>query len=725
VSFRLSHALGLTLLMAGVSCSSSQISGKALGSLSPGAPCTASAQCASEDCAGSCCAAACLTGDAVCGAVGCDDAGACVYPSAGTACPGTFCSDGTVGPMACDGMGACGPAGIGTACAGNRGCTADGGCRTSCASAADCASGFVCNAGVCVSPIAAGSCSEDDDCISGICGVSGTGNCCSKPCGTTNATCASTGCDEGGACVYPGQTVACGPGQSCTGSTQTNVSRCDGLGNCGAAMTNCAPFACGIDVCKTTCASTTDCATGAFCDAANASCCGGLADAGALAVDAVLGDDAVACCGFFGAKPCRTLSHALSLVAAGPTTDVVIRATVNRAASGDWNPEQEVYPIELGWGAELSAPGIFFAGSGNSGLAIFELSADAGAQSGSIVGTGVNPVRIGMDQEGDQLMESAAISDGPGSTLYLANVDVNGSTVGTAIDANGSTLILGQDRSGAVIGPIQIGNDLANPQPIGGTGIECDTCVLSDVPMNGSSSVVIFGQSQADIESQFGSVISLTSAPVLGIAPSSLGFNTCPSKPDQSGLRLRGTMTLSLDGATIQCMSLYGIAALDDGAGGMPSLTVTKTTIQNTDLALVDEAGSVAVSDSVIRYNSIGVSQGGSIFRNGSVDLSGGQDGGRNTVACSSSIESGSSYPGVSIWNGGINALNASNVDWDTPGPDLFSCDENLANCTCQIHACTVVPGADGMDAVVSSSGTILTTGNGLSPLSCAASPSN
>ena len=125
---RIARVLGLSLfLAAGVSCNSSTISGKGTGG----------------------CATTCSTSDAVWGAVGCNGAGACVYPDAGTGCPGTICSDGVVSGMVCDGAGACRPD-IGTACPGNRGCTADGGCRISCATATDCASGFVCNAGACV-----------------------------------------------------------------------------------------------------------------------------------------------------------------------------------------------------------------------------------------------------------------------------------------------------------------------------------------------------------------------------------------------------------------------------------------------------------------------------------------------------------------------------------------------------------------------------------------------
>ncbi len=170
-------ALGLTLLTAAISCGSTSISGKGTGGtggttggLAAGSPCTMSAQCASGDCGtGNCCATACSTSDPVCGALGCDDAGACVYPSAGTPCPGTACSGSTLSQKACDGAGACQPKKIGTACPGNYACGIDGTCVTSCNSSAYCAAGFACNAGTCIKPVTIGTCTENDDCASEVC----------------------------------------------------------------------------------------------------------------------------------------------------------------------------------------------------------------------------------------------------------------------------------------------------------------------------------------------------------------------------------------------------------------------------------------------------------------------------------------------------------------------------------------------------------------------------
>jgi len=354
--------------------------------------------------------------------------------------------------------------------------------------------------------------------------------------------------------------------------------------------------------------------------------------------------------------------------------------------------------------------------------AIFELTADAGgAESASIVGTATNPVGIGMDQQGEQLVAYEAIGVYQGSTLYLANVSVNGNwgRSSDAIDASG-TVILGQDRSGAVTGLVRIGNDLGNQDTDGFTGIECYGCTLSDVPTDGTSSVVIAGQRIYGIDAEGPASISLSSAPVLGVAPSAVGFGTCPSKAGYSGINIDGAVTLSLNHATIQCIAGFGIG-VDGYDGGIPSLTINDTTIQNTELALEVSAGSAVVSNSTIRYNNAGVVQ----ETNGNIDLSGGLVGGRNTVACSNSIEGGYHF-GISVLNETSAALNASNVDWDTPGPDLFSCDSDFSDCTCLIAVCTDSPDAGDLDAVIiDGGGTIVTTGNQLSPLSCTVPPGN
>jgi len=74
---------------------------------------------------------------------------------------------------------------------------------------------------------------------------------------------------------------------------------------------------------------------------------------------------------------------------------------------------------------------------------------------------------------------------------------------------------------------------------------------------------------------------------------------------------------------------------------------------------------------------------------------------------------------GVSVLNTTSRPLNASNVSWDTSGPDVFECNAQVSSCTCEIPGCTDTPGSNGMDAVYESTGTITTAGNQLSTLEC------
>src|SRR5581483_2277638 len=199
-------------------------------------------------------------------------------------------------------------------------------------------------------------------------------------------------------------TVSCGM-QSCTGTTQTDTSICDGTGNCQPAGTqDCSPYVCGTSACLTNCGSNSDCVSGNFCDddaQANAVCCAGLVNGITLAVDSVTGSDATGCCGYNGAGACQTLTHAMSLIAAAGATGVTINATVN-GAGGDWGVEPS-YPVTLGWGVELNAPGVNFLDANQvANLAIFDVAEVGNDTVGyaSIVGNGTSQVSVGFDSTG-------------------------------------------------------------------------------------------------------------------------------------------------------------------------------------------------------------------------------------------------------------------------------------------------------------------------------------
>jgi len=79
-------------------------------------------------------------------------------------------------------------------------------------------------------------------------------------------SCGSTGqCDGEGACaLYPSSTV-CGEA-SCSEGTALSERLCDGEGACeGGNHTECTPYACGANECRSSCTGDDDCASGSFC----------------------------------------------------------------------------------------------------------------------------------------------------------------------------------------------------------------------------------------------------------------------------------------------------------------------------------------------------------------------------------------------------------------------------------------------------------------------------
>ena len=151
-------------------------------------------------------------------------------------------------------------------------------------------------------------------------------------------------------------------------------------------------------------------------------------------------------------------------------------------ARGDWTAPTEVYPIVLGWGVELSVPGVFFLdGLGfNGGVSNNEIFDIAQYSTGdtigyaSIVGAAGNQVGLGMDQAGDQSLDFSSIQIEASQTLYIANASVNSSasnfTIAISVNPGGG-LWFAQDQSGGVTGTVNIGNALNNPATDGFEGI--------------------------------------------------------------------------------------------------------------------------------------------------------------------------------------------------------------------------------------------------------------
>ncbi len=231
-----------------------------------------------------------VLGAGVCRTTGfCDGKGSC-GDNAGQACSAPACvSSTTLAPgNVCDAVGTCSssPAPI-VDCA-PFSCKGAA-CLTICQSMADCVPGSACVAGICTGVKGNGkACSGPDECKSGFCvdGVccdsSCTGQCQACDVEGKEGSCASVGkgdsphggkpacagsgacqgvCDgiKGSACVYPGVATLCG--STCQGASLV-FSRCGGEGSCVPQQgESCAPFACDgqAGMCKTTCASATDC----------------------------------------------------------------------------------------------------------------------------------------------------------------------------------------------------------------------------------------------------------------------------------------------------------------------------------------------------------------------------------------------------------------------------------------------------------------------------------
>ena len=316
-----SHCASDADCIAGHSCVNGSCGPKALGQ-----PCSAASECGSGFCAdGVCCATACTgscrscalstslgtcapaplgAGDphgvcvdqhaSSCGTDGtCDGAGGCHRYPTGTECAPEKCATGIYTPVStCDATGNCrAPDAITCApyvCNGAR-------CFTACGNDMACSMGNVCAQGSCgLKPngafCSAGTECQSSQCAQGVCcatacagscfscALTGTmGLCTAVPTGLPDpagmcgdqgpASCGTDGKCQAGACQkYPQGTACAGASCPATGSTFTAGGTCDGAGTCMVpGATSCFPFGCGLNACKSTCASDADCASPATC----------------------------------------------------------------------------------------------------------------------------------------------------------------------------------------------------------------------------------------------------------------------------------------------------------------------------------------------------------------------------------------------------------------------------------------------------------------------------
>ncbi|MFO0608769.1 MAG: dickkopf-related protein [Polyangiales bacterium] len=297
--------------------------GRCAARIPPGRACTSSAECSSGFCVdGVCCNAACAgqceacdnpdslgtcspirgtphggrracAGTGTCGGA-CDGTNrtACTFPNDQTQCGMPSCMSGTETQAAtCDGRGSCSPAR--SRDCGRYACSATA-CRTSCDTDVECAAGNFCRDGMCVASIPNGmACTASSQCVSGMCvdgvccnaacdgqceacNVEGSAGTCtptmgaprgSRPACAGMGSCAGT-CDGSSrtACAYPGSSVEC-RAASCADGVATNRGTCDGAGLCSnATTTQCRPYTCDGNQCRSSCTTAADCVDGNRCE---------------------------------------------------------------------------------------------------------------------------------------------------------------------------------------------------------------------------------------------------------------------------------------------------------------------------------------------------------------------------------------------------------------------------------------------------------------------------
>ncbi len=123
---------------------------------------------------------------------------------------------------------------------------------------------------------------------------------------------------------------------------------------------------------------------------------------------------------------------------------------------GQWLLANEHSPIRArSWRGAGGKPGVSFEA--------FEISTsplDGGASNASIVGTATNPVRVGVVANSETLNMDTIAAE-PGNMLYLANArvysDLFWDKEALAV-GQGASLVLGQDRTGAVTGTVYVGD---------------------------------------------------------------------------------------------------------------------------------------------------------------------------------------------------------------------------------------------------------------------------
>jgi hypothetical protein len=398
-------------------------------------------------------------------------------------------------------------------------------------------------------------------------------------------------------------------------------------------------------------------------------------------VDGTLGIDRPCCGSGKGAGACASIAYAAGL-ATGSGVMPTTLAVANPPNGKDWVGDK--FPITLGQGVILSAPGLFFSTSWVDGGRLFSVTnpQQTGNPAPTVIeGSAAAPIHMGYDSQGNTIAGTLDI-DVAGATLNLLNAELRASpAVGlgneTGIQVAAGTLSLGSDGLGGN-GTVWIGHPDA---ALGNVGIHCTTGgVVTDQGATTSPSVWIQNV-KVGIDVESGCLINLTSGSRFGLALNDAGG--CDSYPDFEEVYIDGLQASAIvSNATFECASSSGLAESGPFVGDNDLFQFCKTGIGLN--VLFPDAGPMRLTNSTARHNDIG------IYVVGPVDLSQG-----NSITCN---QGSGMYPvpifvpwaglSVTLYSAFIASPDLRNIQWDHAGAGhtrAWRCDgtDDAGPCTC------------------------------------------
>jgi hypothetical protein len=400
---------------------------------------------------------------------------------------------------------------------------------------------------------------------------------------------------------------------------------------------------------------------------------------------------------------------------------------VNGDATPDWIAP-ETWPVHLGWGVTLQAPGLFFTMprpgiQGGSTLNHFEVySYDAALDTAQVTIEGGDStpgfgkaVHIGFDSTYSHGGAISAVADPAGSNtavpLRLSSVWLDSLPKGTT----GASLDVG-DGAAVVLGPLDVvlGNPLGlgfEPGPVrvlaAEMGLFCHGAgaTVSDDPSSGAIVLQSANALDADLDVESGCVVSLTQGPIIGIL-SGPACDTTSFPNEGDGIRVEGGSTVAFGSAAlpgaIRCCFNAGVNLDLSDATGSPTVALDHVAIQGGGCAgaYVGEGTFSAISSSFTQ-NFLGVWADANALK---VDLSQG-----DSITCNDTMAiiftgcnnvGGSPGVGADVLNTtaalSVDAANATWDQWDGTAnqTQLWSCTDNtFSACSCTGPGC---PGGTG-----------------------------